>query len=232
MTRPRTSAGSADPDGARVARLPDDGLQAAVAEERSSPGREDLLRILIAAESDIVVTRNAARDLAAGLAFSPTDLTGLATAVSELCRNIVRFAGSGEVVAELLEDPRPGVRVIARDRGPGIADLEWAMRDGVSSYGGLGLGLPGVRRLMDDFDIVTERGVGTTVVVTAWEKPRRPPGRRPGRHGGAGAPNLDLDRPCRCGPRDSARRRPPGGDRRRGVEVEPEPQARGFSRIS
>ena len=224
MTRPPTSAGSADPDGARVARLPDGGLEAVVAEERSSPGREDLLRIPIAAESDIVVARNAARDLAAGLAFSPTDLTGLATAVSELCRNIVRFAGSGDVVVELLDDPRPGVRVTAQDHGPGIADLQRAMRDGVSTYGGLGVGLPGVRRLMDDFQIVTERGVGTTVVITAWAKP--------GRHGQPGAARLDLDRPCRCGPRHGAGRRPPRGDRRRGVEVEPEPQARGFSRIS
>ena len=232
MTRPRTSAGSAQPQGAPVTRQPDDGVQAVLMEERSSPGQESLLRMPIAAEPDIVVARNAARDLAAGLAFSSTELTGLATAVSELCRNIVRFAGSGEVVVELLEDPRPGVRVTARDRGAGIAELDCAMRDGVSTYGGLGLGLPGVRRLMDDFDIVTQRDVGTTVVITAWEKSWWQPGTETGTDGGAGAANLDLERPCRCGPRDSARRRPPRGDRRRGVEMEPEPQARGFSRIS
>jgi serine/threonine-protein kinase RsbT len=132
--------------------------------------QEGLLRIPIASDPDIVKARGAARELASTRGFSPTDLTLLATAVSELCRNIVRFARTGEVVVELLEDPRPGVRVTARDRGPGIADLDEAMRDGISTYGGLGLGLPGVRRLMDEFAIASETDAGTTVTITLWGK--------------------------------------------------------------
>ena len=82
----------------------------------------------------------------------------IATAVSEIARNIVRFAGNGEVVIELLDDPRPGVRVVARDTGPGIADVERALADGYSTYNGLGMGLPGARRLMDEFTLVSELG--------------------------------------------------------------------------
>jgi serine/threonine-protein kinase RsbT len=92
----------------------------------------------------------------------------LATAVSEVARNIVRFADYGEIVIELLEDPRRGVQVVARDTGPGIPDVEQALTDGYSSYQGLGLGLPGARRLMDDFAVVSEPGRGTTVTMIKW----------------------------------------------------------------
>lgn len=132
--------------------------------------QDGVLQIPIAADPDIVRARGSARELAERLGFSRTDLTVLATAVSELCRNIVRFAGSGELLVELLDAPRPGVRVTARDRGPGIAHLDAALRDGVSTYGGLGLGLPGVRRLMDDFAVSSEPGAGTTVTITLWGK--------------------------------------------------------------
>ena len=107
-------------------------------------------------------------ELAARLGFSGTDLTVIATAVSEVARNIVRFAGSGEVVVELVERPRRGVQVVARDTGPGIADVEQALTDGYSTYDGLGLGLPGARRLMDEFAVVSEAGRGTTVTMTKW----------------------------------------------------------------
>jgi serine/threonine-protein kinase RsbT len=90
--------------------------------------------------------------------------------VSEVCRNIVRFAGSGEVVVELLDSPRRGLQVVARDAGPGIDDVDAAMADGFSTYGGLGLGLPGVRRLMDEFAVASEPGHGTTVTMTKWER--------------------------------------------------------------
>lgn len=132
--------------------------------------REDTLRIRIAADPDIVAARSAAREVASRLTFGPTDLTVIATAVSEVCRNIVRFARSGEVVVELLESPRRGIQVVARDAGPGIPDVEKALSDGYSTYGGLGLGLPGVRRLMDEFAIVSEPGHGTTVTMTKWER--------------------------------------------------------------
>ena len=82
----------------------------------------------------------------------------------------MRFAGSGEVVVELIENPRPGVQVVARDTGPGIADVDQAMADGYSTYAGLGLGLPGARRLMDEFSVVSEEGRGTTVTMTKWRQ--------------------------------------------------------------
>jgi len=132
--------------------------------------RDDEIVVPIAADSDIVSARQAARDLASRVGFSTPDLTILATAVSEAARNIVRFAGTGEVAVEVVPEPRPGVRVIARDAGPGIPDVEAAMQDGFSTADGLGLGLPGVRRLMDEFTIDSEPGRGTTVTMTKWQK--------------------------------------------------------------
>jgi RNA polymerase sigma factor (sigma-70 family) len=130
--------------------------------------RDDQISIPIGSDGDIVAARQAARELASRLGFGPTDLTLIATAVSEMARNIVRFAGSGEVVVELLDQPRRGVQVVARDTGPGIVDVEQALRDGYSTYHGLGLGLPGARRLMDEFAVVSEVGRGTTVTMTKW----------------------------------------------------------------
>ena len=135
--------------------------------ERGQP-RDGEMCIPIRGDSDIVAARQAGRELAARLGFSRTDLTLIATAVSEVARNIVRFADSGEVVIELLEKPRKGVRIMARDTGPGIPDVEKALQDGFSTYNGLGLGLPGARRLMDEFAIVSEKGRGTTVTMTKW----------------------------------------------------------------
>jgi RNA polymerase sigma factor (sigma-70 family) len=130
--------------------------------------RDDQVCIPIRSDADIVAARQAGRELAARLGFSRTELTLIATAVSEVSRNIVRFADSGEVVIELVDQPRQGVRVLARDTGPGIPDVEMALEDGFSTYNGLGLGLPGARRLMDEFAIVSEIGRGTTVTMTKW----------------------------------------------------------------
>jgi RNA polymerase sigma factor (sigma-70 family) len=130
--------------------------------------RDDEIRVPIHTDADIVAARQAARDLASRLDFSATELTMIATAVSEVARNIVRFAGLGEILVELLEQPRGGVRVVARDAGPGIVDVDQALADGYSTSDGLGLGLPGARRLMDEFAIVTEIGRGTTVTMTKW----------------------------------------------------------------
>ena len=121
-------------------------------------------------DPDVVLARKRARELAATLGFSRTDLTLIATAVSEIARNIVHFAGHGEVVIEQLKEPRVGVRVIARDQGPGIADVGRALSDGYSTNQGLGLGLPGARRLMDEFAVVSDLGEGTTVTMTKWLK--------------------------------------------------------------
>jgi serine/threonine-protein kinase RsbT len=131
---------------------------------------DDEARIAIQADPDVVRARKSARDLASRVGFSSTDLTMIATAVSEIARNIVRFAGRGELVIELLDAPRPGIRVVARDTGPGIADVERALTDGYSTYRGLGLGLPGARRLMDEFSVMSEVDRGTTVTMTKWRK--------------------------------------------------------------
>lgn len=132
--------------------------------------RDDEIRIRIGSDGDVVLARQAARELAARLGFSRTELTVIATAVSEVTRNIVRFADAGEVVIELVEQPRCGVRVVARDTGPGISDVEQALADGYSTYDGLGLGLPGARRLMDEFSVVSDPGKGTTVTMTKWQQ--------------------------------------------------------------
>ena len=135
--------------------------------ERGTP-RDDEIIIPIRSDADIVAARQAGRELAARLGFSRTELTLIATAVSEVARNIVRFADVGQIVVELREQPRRGVQVTARDSGPGIPDVDEALRDGYSTYNGLGLGLPGARRLMDEFAIVSEIGRGTTVTMTKW----------------------------------------------------------------
>jgi RNA polymerase sigma factor (sigma-70 family) len=130
------------------------------------PGDE--VRIRVSRDADVVLARQGARDLASRIGFPRTDLTIIATAVSEITRNIVRFADVGEIVIEALSNPRAGIRVTARDKGPGIADVEEALLDGYSTNRGLGLGLPGARRLVDDFVITSEEGRGTTVTMTKW----------------------------------------------------------------
>ncbi len=122
----------------------------------------------VARDADVVQARGKGREAALRVGFSPSDATLIATAISEVTRNIVKFADSGEVLVEILEDPRRGVQVTARDTGPGIPDVERALQDGYSTYSGLGLGLPGARRLMDEFAIASEVGRGTTVTMTRW----------------------------------------------------------------
>lgn len=129
--------------------------------------RDADVRVPVQSDADVVAARSAAREVAAGVGFPPTDLTAIATAVSEVTRNIVKFADSGEIVIEAMEEPR-GIRIVARDVGPGIPDVDRALDDGYSTYDGLGLGLPGARRLMDEFAIVSEVGRGTTVTMTKW----------------------------------------------------------------
>jgi serine/threonine-protein kinase RsbT len=123
----------------------------------------------VASVNDIVTARLQGRALAEKLGFSPGEATLVATAISELARNIVQYAGKGDIVLRAATNgTRRGVVVVARDRGPGIGDLKLAVRSGYSTSGGLGLGLPGVRRIVDDFQIVSDRDIGTTVTVTKW----------------------------------------------------------------
>jgi serine/threonine-protein kinase RsbT len=129
----------------------------------------DEVRIPIAEDTDLIPARAEGRALAQRLGFARTDATLIATAISEIARNIVVHAGSGEIVLRPREEQlRHGLTVIARDSGQGIRDVEAALRDGVASRGGLGLGLPGARRLMDEFDVVCEPGKGTVVTMTKW----------------------------------------------------------------
>jgi serine/threonine-protein kinase RsbT len=125
--------------------------------------------IAITRDADIVAARQAGRELAARVGFKGSDLTLIATAISEVARNIVVYAKRGEIgLIPLDEGGRTGLAIVARDDGPGIADVETAMRDGFSTGGSLGLGLPGARRLMDDFAIESRLGVGTTVTMRKW----------------------------------------------------------------
>jgi len=107
--------------------------------------------------------------LAAAIGFTATDATLIATTISELARNIVLYAGQGEVMMHGVETShKKGIVVVARDSGPGIRSIDDVLRDGYSTSGGLGLGLPGVKRLMDEFAIESEPGQGTMVTVKKW----------------------------------------------------------------
>jgi serine/threonine-protein kinase RsbT len=129
--------------------------------------------IPIESDNDVVTARQRAREMAGALELTSTDQTLLATAISEVARNITTYAKRGEVLLSVVhdDDGREGIQVIARDQGPGIENVELAMQDGYTSGGGLGLGLPGARRLVDDFHIETAPGQGTTVTLVMWARP-------------------------------------------------------------
>ena len=132
---------------------------------------KDETRIPILKDQDIVAARQKGRILAQRLGFSNSNLTLIATAISELARNILLYAKTGEMTLGILEDHgRDGLVVVATDSGPGISDIPRAMQMGYSTSGSLGLGLPGVKRLMDEFEIVSKVGRGTTVTATKWRR--------------------------------------------------------------
>ncbi|HLA62041.1 MAG TPA: anti-sigma regulatory factor [Nitrospiraceae bacterium] len=122
-------------------------------------------------DTDVVAARQKGRELATVLGFVSTDSTLLATAISELARNIIRYAKKGEIlIASVQSGDRVGITVVARDNGPGIANISLAMQDGFSTSGGLGLGLPGVKRLMDEFHLVSDVNKGTRVTIKKWKR--------------------------------------------------------------
>jgi serine/threonine-protein kinase RsbT len=132
---------------------------------------EDEILVSVSSEADIVLARQKGRALAVRLGFSPSAATLIATAISELARNILLYAGQGEVIIKRLQrGERTGVSVVARDEGPGIPDVDHVMQAGYSTSRGLGLGLPGVRRLMDDFEIVSAAGKDTCVTIRKWTR--------------------------------------------------------------
>ncbi len=125
--------------------------------------------IAIRSELDVVNARQQGRTLARELGFDGADLTLIATAISELARNIVTYALQGEILLRpVTQTGRHGLIVVARDEGPGIPDVALAMQDGYSTGGGLGLGLPGTQRLMDEFEIISKAGQGTTITLRKW----------------------------------------------------------------
>jgi serine/threonine-protein kinase RsbT len=126
-------------------------------------------RITVASDQDVVRVRQLVRTVAVSVKLSLVDQTKLVTAASELARNTLVYGGGGTVDVERVENGRrAGIRIVFRDEGPGIPDLNLALTDGYTTGGGLGLGLSGARRLVDEFDIDTAVGQGTRITVTKW----------------------------------------------------------------
>src|SRR6266851_2343865 len=122
-------------------------------------------------ETDIVVVRKSVREAASKVGFGITDVTRIITAASELARNVFLYAGSGVVRCRVLNrSDQVGLELIVEDHGPGIADIEQAMQPGYTTGNGLGLGLPGAKRLMDEMEIESEAAKGTKITVTKWRK--------------------------------------------------------------
>jgi serine/threonine-protein kinase RsbT len=127
------------------------------------------LRVAIRSDADILAARRTGRELATSLGFPSGELALIATAISEVARNIVLYALHGELRFHHIQDGRrQGLVIVAEDHGPGIANIELAMQDGFSTGGSLGLGLPGARRMMDEFEITSAVGKGTTITMRKW----------------------------------------------------------------
>ncbi len=126
-------------------------------------------RVTIRGETDVARAIVQANRMARAAQFRAVDQSRIATAVSELARNILKYAGHGEILLRLIaREPGRGMEIVAEDKGPGIADTDRALADHFSSSGTLGLGLPGVRRMMDEFDLESAPGIGTRITVRKW----------------------------------------------------------------
>jgi len=140
-----------------------------MAANKAMTATREEVHVRIQSSADIVTARQEGRALASRAGFSSSNLTVIATAISEIARNIVEYAKEGQVTITLISDgQKRGVEVVAADQGPGIADIATVMRDGYSTGRGMGIGLPGARRLMDEFEIASEIGKGTTVRMRKW----------------------------------------------------------------
>jgi serine/threonine-protein kinase RsbT len=131
--------------------------------------KESEARVRIQCSADIMAARQQGRELASRGGFSSSDLSIIATAISEVAQNIVQYATEGEIIITLINDThKKGVEIVAADQGPGVGDVSMVMRDGYSTGKRLGIGLPGAKRLMDEFEIASEPGKGTTVKMKKW----------------------------------------------------------------
>jgi len=120
--------------------------------------------------ADVVLARQAVRSAATSMGFSLVDQTKMVTAASELARNTLDYGGGGIVrIIHIEENPRRGLRLVFEDQGPGMPDVQLALKDGYTTGGGLGLGLGGARRLVNDFEIESAPGQGTRVTITRWK---------------------------------------------------------------
>lgn len=146
------------------------GSELAIKDERVANDEETReLSLPILSEADLLAARRRARNLASEIGFSMTEAVGIVAVVSELSRNILMYAGKGMLTMRTISGARRhGMEIVACDDGPGIQDINKALLDGFSTSGGLGYGLPGVRRLVDEFDLDSEPGKGTTVTVRKW----------------------------------------------------------------
>jgi serine/threonine-protein kinase RsbT len=123
----------------------------------------------VKSEPDVVAVRRRVREVASQLGFSLVDQTKVITAASELARNTIIYGGGGSMQVETLNGPRTGLRLTFEDRGPGIPDIALALRDGFTTGSGLGLGLGGSKRLVNEFEIVSRVGEGTRITITRWK---------------------------------------------------------------
>ena len=130
-------------------------------------GKSEVLNIQSSA--DVVIVRQAVRQMAIAAGFSLVDQTKIVTAASELARNTLDYGGGGTVSIEQIDEPRRGIRLTFRDQGPGIPNVELALKDGYTTGSGLGMGLSGSKRLMSEFKIVSEIGKGTCITVIKWK---------------------------------------------------------------
>ncbi|WP_223703410.1 anti-sigma regulatory factor [Sutcliffiella deserti] len=119
-------------------------------------------------EKDIIIVRKAGREIATELGFNAIDQARIATAISELARNVVRYAGKGDIEIEVISKHATGLKIHVSDQGPGIENVKKALEDGYSTSNSLGAGLPGVKRLMDEFKIDSEMNKGTEIRIVKW----------------------------------------------------------------
>ena len=127
--------------------------------------------VAINSESDIVVVRKTVRNISSQMGFGITDVTRIVTAASELARNVFLYAGSGVMQWQILEErDRMGIQLAYIDHGPGIANISLVMQEGYTTSGGLGMGLPGSKRLMDELAVESESGKGTRVTARKWKR--------------------------------------------------------------